>query len=80
MADLFAISNAVIDEGKTIADVGPINRINHQLSELGDGIAIVDAFARAEVYQKRRDGETSLMAKAIFGDAANESSAQLEKE
>ncbi len=26
MADLFAISNAVIDEGKGIAEVGPINR------------------------------------------------------
>ena len=28
---------------------------------------------RAEVYQKRREGETSLMAKGIFGHAANES-------
>jgi Tfp pilus assembly protein PilF len=31
---------------------------------------------RAEVYQKRRDGETSLMAKGIFGSAANESKAK----
>ena len=29
--------------------------------------------ARAEVYQRRRDQETSLMAKGIFGYAANES-------
>ena len=29
--------------------------------------------ARAEVYQRRRDGELSLMAKAVFGDAANQS-------
>ncbi len=36
MADLFAISNAVIDGGKTVAEVGPINRVNHQLPELGD--------------------------------------------
>ena len=28
---------------------------------------------RAEVFQRRRDGETSLMAKGIFGHAANES-------
>ena len=28
---------------------------------------------RAEVFQRRRDGETSLMAKGIFGFAANES-------
>jgi alkyl sulfatase BDS1-like metallo-beta-lactamase superfamily hydrolase len=31
---------------------------------------------RAEVFQKRRDGETSLMAKGIFGSAANESKAK----
>ena len=35
---------------------------------------------RAQVYQQRRDGETSLMAKAIFGDAANQSSARIERE
>jgi alkyl sulfatase BDS1-like metallo-beta-lactamase superfamily hydrolase len=33
---------------------------------------------RAEVYQRRRAGETSLMAKGIFGSAANESKSQLE--
>ena len=42
MADLFAISNAVIDEAKGIDEVGPINRLNHQLSEHGAGIAIAD--------------------------------------
>jgi alkyl sulfatase BDS1-like metallo-beta-lactamase superfamily hydrolase len=31
---------------------------------------------RAEVFQRRRDGETSLMAKGIFGYAANESKAR----
>ena len=30
---------------------------------------------RAEVYQRRRGTETSLMAKGIFGDAANRSKA-----
>ena len=51
MADLLAISNAVIDEGKGIAEVGPINRINHQLSELGDGIAIVEAFSHCVLFE-----------------------------
>jgi alkyl sulfatase BDS1-like metallo-beta-lactamase superfamily hydrolase len=32
--------------------------------------------ARAQVYQKRRDGETSLMAKGVFGEAANQSKAK----
>jgi alkyl sulfatase BDS1-like metallo-beta-lactamase superfamily hydrolase len=31
---------------------------------------------RAEVYQRRREGETSLMAKGIFGSAANQSKQQ----
>ena len=51
MADLLAISNAVIDEGKGIAEVGPINRINHQLSELGDGVAIVEAFSHCVLFE-----------------------------
>ena len=51
MADLLAISNAVIDERKGIAEVGPINRINHQLSELGDGIAIVEAFSHCVLFE-----------------------------
>ncbi len=51
MADLLAISNAVIDEGKGIAEVGLINRINHQLSELGDGVAIVEAFSHCVLFE-----------------------------
>ena len=51
MADLLAISNEVIAEGKGIAEVGPINRINHQLSELGDGIAIVEAFSHCVLFE-----------------------------
>jgi hypothetical protein len=34
---------------------------------------------RAEVYQTRRDRETSLMAKGIFGSAANESKSKSEE-
>lgn len=51
MADLLAISRAVIDEGKTSQDVGPMNRINHELSEIGDGIAMVEAFSHSIVFQ-----------------------------
>jgi len=44
MADLLEISRDIIDNG---ADRGPINRINHQLSEIADGIAIVEAFSHS---------------------------------
>lgn len=44
------------------AQAEPENKAVHQL--------------RAEVYQKRREGETSLMAKGIFGTAANQSREQ----
>ena len=83
MADLFAISNAVIDEGKTIAEIGPINRVACHLVEPAaraepghNGAHAI----RAEVYQKRRESETPLVARTKFGDAADESSAQIEKE
>ena len=39
MADLLALSRAAIDEGKGTKELGPINRINHELSEIGDGVA-----------------------------------------
>ena len=51
MADLFALSNAVIDEGKGMADIGPINRINHQLSPIADGIAVVEAFSHCVLFE-----------------------------
>ena len=49
MADLLALSRAAIDEGKGIKELGPMNRINHQLSELDDDLAIVEAFSHAIV-------------------------------
>ena len=55
MADLLAISRAVIDEGKDQMTVGPLNRINHQLSEIGDGIAMVEAFSHCVLF-KTDDG------------------------
>ena len=55
MADLLGLSRAVLDEGKGADDVGPINRINHQLSEIGNGIAVVEAFSHSIVF-KTDDG------------------------
>ena len=45
MADLLALSREIIDQGKSADQVGPINRINHQLSELRPGVAVVEAFS-----------------------------------
>lgn len=50
MADLIALSNAVIDEGKGADAVGPINRINHQLSVIADGVAVVEAFSHCVLF------------------------------
>lgn len=83
MADLSAISNAVIDESKTIAEAGLINRVAchwvEPAARAEPGHNSVHAI-RGEGYQKRRDSETSLIARTRFGDAADESSAQIEKE
>jgi alkyl sulfatase BDS1-like metallo-beta-lactamase superfamily hydrolase len=51
MADLLALSRAVIDEGKGAEAVGPINRINHELSEIGDGVAMVEAFSHSILFE-----------------------------
>jgi alkyl sulfatase BDS1-like metallo-beta-lactamase superfamily hydrolase len=51
MADLLALSRAVIDEGKGADQVGPINRINHELSELRPDVAVVEAFSHSIVFR-----------------------------
>ena len=51
MADLLALSNAVIDDGKGVADIGPINRINHELSPIAPGIAVVEAFSHCVLFE-----------------------------
>ncbi len=50
MADLLAISTGVIDGITTSDEVGPLNRINFQLSEIGDGIAMVEAFSHCILF------------------------------
>jgi alkyl sulfatase BDS1-like metallo-beta-lactamase superfamily hydrolase len=51
MADLLALSRSVIDEGKGTAETGPLNRITHELSEIGDGVAMVEAFSHSIVFR-----------------------------
>ena len=51
MADLLAMSEAIIDGKMDAAGVGPINRINHQLSEIGDGVAMVEAFSHCVLFE-----------------------------
>ena len=48
MADLLALSTRIIDEGR--ADE-PTNRITHELSEIDDDIAIVEAFSHSVVFR-----------------------------
>ena len=47
MADLLSMSADIIDNG---GDHGPINRINHELSEISDHLAIVEAFSHSVVF------------------------------
>jgi alkyl sulfatase BDS1-like metallo-beta-lactamase superfamily hydrolase len=50
MADLLAMSEAIIEGRTSAAGVGPINRINHELSELADGLAMVEAFSHCILF------------------------------
>ncbi|HEV7158251.1 MAG TPA: alkyl sulfatase dimerization domain-containing protein [Caulobacteraceae bacterium] len=51
MADLLAMSSRIIDSGEAPGDVGPINRINHQLSAIADGVAVVEAFSHCVLFE-----------------------------
>lgn len=48
MADLFALSSRIIDQG--LSDIRS-NRINHELSELGENLALVEAFSHSVIFQ-----------------------------
>jgi alkyl sulfatase BDS1-like metallo-beta-lactamase superfamily hydrolase len=50
MADLIGMSSAIIDGAASAEGIGPINRINHQLSEIGEGIAMVEAFSHCVLF------------------------------
>ena len=55
VADLLKISSDVIDGRIGADEVGPLNRINFQLSELADDVAMVEAFSHSIVF-KTDDG------------------------
>ena len=55
MADLLAMSTAIIDGHAAPGELGPLNRINHQLSELSSELAVVEAFSHCIVF-KTDDG------------------------
>jgi alkyl sulfatase BDS1-like metallo-beta-lactamase superfamily hydrolase len=48
MPDLLSLSARIIDEGTL---QGPVNRITHELSEIGTGIAVVEAFSHSVLFQ-----------------------------
>ncbi|MFT4799773.1 MAG: alkyl sulfatase BDS1-like metallo-beta-lactamase superfamily hydrolase [Candidatus Azotimanducaceae bacterium] len=47
MADLFALSDKILSEGVAHE---PVNRVNHQLSELDNNVAMVEAFSHSVVF------------------------------
>jgi alkyl sulfatase BDS1-like metallo-beta-lactamase superfamily hydrolase len=51
MADLLALSTAVIDGTKSAQDIGPMNRINFQLSQVATGVAMVEAFSHCVLFE-----------------------------
>lgn len=55
MADLLKMSADLIDGRITMQESGPINRINHELSELSSEVAVVEAFSHSIVF-KTDDG------------------------
>jgi alkyl sulfatase BDS1-like metallo-beta-lactamase superfamily hydrolase len=51
MADLLGMSSDIIDGKRSADDVGPINRINHQLSTIAGGVALVEAFSHCVLFE-----------------------------
>ena len=51
MADLLQLSTNVIDGRIGAEAAGPMNRINFQLSEIADGVAMVEAFSHCVLFE-----------------------------
>ena len=58
MTDLLTMSSDIIDGRKAIGEMGPLNRITHELSELSNNVAVVEAFSHCIVF-KTDDGLVS---------------------
>lgn len=50
MSELIELSTQVIEGTRDLAEIGPINRITNQLSEISDGIAIVESFSHSILF------------------------------
>ena len=68
MADLLALSTAVIDGTTSAADVGPMNRINFQLSPINDKVAMVEAFSHCVLFETG-DGLVAFDTSGVNGGA-----------
>ena len=55
MVDLLAMSADIIDGRVAPNELAPVNRVNHQLSELANDLAVVEAFSHCIVF-KTDDG------------------------
>ncbi len=68
MADLLALSTAVIDGTSSTEEVGPMNRINFRLSEIADRIAMVEAFSHCIAFETE-DGLIAFDTSGVNGGA-----------
>lgn len=66
MTDLLALSTAVIDGTRSEDEVGPMNRINFELSVIADRIAMVEAFSHSIVFETD-DGLVAFDTSAVQG-------------
>ncbi len=62
------MSTAVIDGAVAAEEFGPMNRINFQLSEIGDGIAMVEAFSHCILFSTD-DGMVAFDTSSVQGAA-----------
>lgn len=68
MADLLAMSTGVIDGTTSEENVGPMNRINFQLSEIAGGVAMVEAFSHCVLFETE-DGLVAFDTSGVNGGA-----------
>jgi alkyl sulfatase BDS1-like metallo-beta-lactamase superfamily hydrolase len=68
MTNLLALSSAVIDGKTSTEEVGPMNRINFQLSVISDKIAMVEAFSHCILFDTE-DGLVAFDTSGVQGGA-----------
>lgn len=50
MSELIELSTQIIEGTRDLAEIGPINRITNQLSEIRDDVAVVESFSHSIVF------------------------------